>query len=136
MNTTEERIKALLALRRKTPDDLAEAIGKNRTTVYRYLNGHIENMPSNILKPMADYLQTNPAYLMGWIDDPRPADDLFDELLDADPDDDKAYRQYVLAEEGDKLNALVDDYIQLDPEAQHLLVSLAHKMRELQKPKK
>ena len=136
MNTTEERIKALLALRRKTPDDLAEAIGKNRTTVYRYLSGHIENMPSNILKPMADYLQTNPAYLMGWIDDPRPADDLFDEFLDADPDDTKAYRQYVLAEEGDKLNALVDDYIKLDPEAQRLLVSLAHKMRELQKPKK
>lgn len=132
MNTTEERIKTLLSLRRKTPDDLAEAIGKNRTTVYRYLNGHIENMPSNILKPMADYLQTNPAYLMGWIDDPRPTNDLFGDYLSAGPEDDIEYRQYILAEQADQVHELMESYIQLDLESQRLLLGLVRQLKKIQ----
>lgn len=47
-------------------DKLAEMLGKNRATVYRYENGEIENLPLDILKPIADALSTTPQHLMGW----------------------------------------------------------------------
>lgn len=49
-----------------TIDQLAAKLGKNRTTVYRYENGDIENLPLDILNPLAEALDTTPAYLMGW----------------------------------------------------------------------
>ena len=47
-------------------DDLAHRLGKNRTTIYRYENGDIENLPLGILDSLAAALNTTPAYLMGW----------------------------------------------------------------------
>ena len=47
-------------------DDLAEMLGKNRATVYRYENGNIENLPIGVLEPLAHALQTTPGYLIGW----------------------------------------------------------------------
>ena len=47
-------------------DDLAYRLGKNRTTIYRYENGDIENLPLGILDSLAEALNTTPAYLMGW----------------------------------------------------------------------
>lgn len=47
-------------------EQLAEALGKNRATVYRYENGDIENLPTTILEPIAKALCTTPAYLMGY----------------------------------------------------------------------
>ena len=47
-------------------DELAEQIGKNRATVYRYENGDIENLPLDVLEPIATALCTTPAHLMGW----------------------------------------------------------------------
>jgi transcriptional regulator with XRE-family HTH domain len=46
-------------------DELAEKLGKNRATIYRYENDEIE-MPASLLKPMADALDTVPDFLMGW----------------------------------------------------------------------
>lgn len=47
-------------------EDLAKRLGKSRATMFRYENGEIENMPLDILKPLAEALQTTPEYLMGW----------------------------------------------------------------------
>jgi transcriptional regulator with XRE-family HTH domain len=47
-------------------DALAQKIGKSRATIYRYENGDIENMPTTVLEPIANALNTTPAYLMGW----------------------------------------------------------------------
>lgn len=47
-------------------EQLAQKLGKNRSTVYRYETGDIENMPLDVLKPIADALNTTPAWLMGW----------------------------------------------------------------------
>lgn len=52
-------------------DELAKRLNKNRTTVYRYEKGDIENLPLDALKPLAEILQTSPAYLMGWEDKPN-----------------------------------------------------------------
>lgn len=49
-----------------TADQLAEKLGKNRATIYRYESDEIENMPISILEPLAKALQVTPAYLLGW----------------------------------------------------------------------
>lgn len=61
-----KRIKMLRTKRGLSIDDLAAKLGKNRTTVYRYENGDIENLPLSILNPLAEALDTTPAHLMGW----------------------------------------------------------------------
>lgn len=52
-------------------DQVAEKIGKNRATVYRYESSEIEKFPIDILTPLADALRTTPAFLMGWEDTPE-----------------------------------------------------------------
>ncbi len=53
-------------------DLLAEKLGKNRATIYRYESDDIENMPLQIISPLAEILCVSPAYLMGWTDDMNP----------------------------------------------------------------
>ena len=50
-------------------DKLGEILGKDRSTIYRYEKGDIENLPLDILQPIATALNTTPQYLMGWQDD-------------------------------------------------------------------
>ena len=47
-------------------EELARRLGKDRSTIYRYEKGDIENLPIDILEPIAMALNTTPAYLMGW----------------------------------------------------------------------
>ena len=59
-------------------DKLGDILGKDRSTIYRYEKGDIENLPLDILQPIAKALGTTPAYLMGWQDNKPtpPADEL------------------------------------------------------------
>lgn len=61
-----KRIKSLRTKQGMSIDELAVKLGKNRTTIYRYENGDIENLPLEILNPLAEALDTTPAYLIGW----------------------------------------------------------------------
>jgi transcriptional regulator with XRE-family HTH domain len=47
-------------------DELGKRLGKDRSTIYRYEKGEIENLPLDILEPIAKALNTSPQYLMGW----------------------------------------------------------------------
>ena len=47
-------------------DEVANRIGKNRATVYRYESSDIEDLPTSVLEPLSKALQTTPGYLMGW----------------------------------------------------------------------
>ena len=47
-------------------DKLASLIGKDRSTIFRYEKGDIENLPLDILEPIAEALKTTPQFLMGW----------------------------------------------------------------------
>ena len=47
-------------------DELGKRLGKDRSTIYRYEKGDIENLPLDILEPIAYALETTPQYLMGW----------------------------------------------------------------------
>ena len=60
-----ERIKAKRVSMGLTVDQLADRIGKNRATIYRYENGDIENLPISVLGPLADALGLTPADLFG-----------------------------------------------------------------------
>ena len=60
-----ERIKQRRLELGYTADALAKLLNKNRATIYRYENGDIENMPIDVLEPLAKALNTTPAYLMG-----------------------------------------------------------------------
>lgn len=64
--TMGDRIKARRIEVGLTVDQVAERIGKNRATVYRYESNDIEKFTLDVLYPLADALQTTPAYLMGW----------------------------------------------------------------------
>lgn len=66
-----ERIKERRTELNMSVDELAKRLGKNRTTVYRYEKGDIENLPIDILGPLAKALNTTPAYLMGWDSKPN-----------------------------------------------------------------
>lgn len=74
--TIGSRIKARRQELGISVDDLASKLGKNRATVYRYESDEIENMPLEVLEPLAKALNVTPAYLMGWDDTaPAPAED-------------------------------------------------------------
>ena len=63
-------------------DEVAERLGKNRATIYRYESSEIENLPSPVLEPLAIVLRTTPAYLMGWEEENAPGStESVDELL-------------------------------------------------------
>lgn len=61
-----QKIKNLRKHLNMSVDELAEKLGKNRATIYRYERGDIENLPLDVLEPLANALDTTPAYLMGW----------------------------------------------------------------------
>lgn len=67
--TIGEKIKKLRTQLNMSVDDLAEKLGKNRATIYRYEKGDIENLPLDVLEPLANALNTTPGYLMGWEED-------------------------------------------------------------------
>ena len=60
-----ERIKRRRKELHITADELAAAIGKDRTTIYRYERGAIEKMPTEALVPIAKALKCTPTYLLG-----------------------------------------------------------------------
>ena len=63
--TIGQRIKSRRMELGMTVDELAEKLGKNRATVYRYESDEIKNMPLQTLVPLAKALRTTPADLMG-----------------------------------------------------------------------
>ena len=67
--TIGERIKQRRIELGLSVDEVAEKLGKNRATVYRYESNEIENLPVGTLEPLAKILETTPAQLMGWEDE-------------------------------------------------------------------
>lgn len=64
--TIGERIKERRKELGLSIDDVAAALGKDRSTIYRYESNEIEKLPTTILQPLAQILQTTPEHLMGW----------------------------------------------------------------------
>lgn len=61
-----ERIKARRKELGLSADDVADALGVSRATVYRYESADIEKLPTTIIEPLSKILRCSIAYLMGW----------------------------------------------------------------------
>lgn len=120
--TIGDRIKSIRESRGMSASDLAIALGKNRSTIYRYENNDIENLPTDILEPLAHVLGTSPAYLMGWTDNPDPIG--YDRLGKNLPDD---LSQKNSPEEED-LAILSRNAKKLTPENRKILLDMARAM--------
>lgn len=68
--TIGQRIKNRRLELHLTVDEVADKLGKNRATVYRYEKDDIKDLPITVLEPLAKVLETTPADLMGWSDNP------------------------------------------------------------------
>ena len=68
--TTGERIKRLRKDLGLSADELGEMIGKDRSTIYRYERGEIENATVDVIPRLAKALQTTPQYIVGWDNKP------------------------------------------------------------------
>jgi transcriptional regulator with XRE-family HTH domain len=82
-----QRIKQRRKELRMSADDLGKKLGKDRSTIYRYEKGDIENLPLDILEPIAAALYTTPQYLMGWESVEKKNDILSDIILKMNEDD-------------------------------------------------
>lgn len=76
-----DRIKQRRKELRMSAEELGRRLGKDRSTIYRYEQGFIENLPLDILEPIAEALQTTPQYLMGWQEVQKKNDRLSDIVL-------------------------------------------------------
>ena len=64
--TIGQRIKSKRIELGLSVDEVAEKLGKNRATIYRYEKDDIKDLPITVLEPLAKVLETTPADLMGW----------------------------------------------------------------------
>ena len=64
--TTGQRMKERRKQLGISAETVALHLGVSPATIYRYENGGIDKVPGDILAPIAEILQTTPAYLMGW----------------------------------------------------------------------
>lgn len=79
--TIGQRIQARRKELKMSADELGKRIGKDRSTVYRYEKGDIENLPLDVLGPIANALETTQQYLMGWEKIEKKADTISDVVL-------------------------------------------------------
>ena len=64
-----DRIRLLREQRELTLEQVGEYVGVNKATVQRYESGEIDIKRTTAIK-LAEILGTNPAYIMGWTDNP------------------------------------------------------------------
>ena len=69
--TTGDRLKRLRKELGLSADELGAMIGKDRSTIYRYERGDIENATVDVIPRLARALQTTPQHILGW--DKTPA---------------------------------------------------------------
>lgn len=72
MATTGEKIRSIRIRRKKTLKDVANAVGASVTTISKYESGAIATIPISKLNAIADYLEINPAYLLGYSSEDQP----------------------------------------------------------------
>ena len=82
-----DRIKDRRKHLKMSADELGKRIGKDRSTVFRYEKGDIENLPLDILEPIAKALNTTPQDLMGWDEVQKKNDTLSDIVIRLRSDD-------------------------------------------------
>ena len=117
-------------------EEVAEKLGKNRATVYRYESSDIQKLPVDVLIPLSEILQTTPSYLMGWTDDPYDYDRDLDSRFSVIP---TAIYKSLREQHGDDLKAVWDAWLRYEEDCRqdsfqiqdNLVSSTTHKKLEL-----
>ena len=98
--STGDRIRMLRTQLGLSQTELALEINVSKQNLYKYEKGIITNIPSDKIECLATALQTTPAYLMGWTDDPIDYDNMdysvsndIADMLDNDPEKIAAFRE-------------------------------------------
>lgn len=68
--TIGERLKYLREQNKMTLEEVANQLGIGRSTVFRYENGTVTNIPSDKISTLARIYNVTPSYIMGWTDEP------------------------------------------------------------------
>lgn len=80
-----ERIKLKRLEKGFTLEELASKIDVGKSTIFKYENGDISNIPSDKIEKIAEALDTTPQYLMGWDDmqedELKEREELMNEIL-------------------------------------------------------
>ena len=72
--TIGEKIRAQREQSGMTQTELGKACSVTKQTIFKYETGVVTNIPLDKLMLISDALNVSAAYLMGWEDDPTPAD--------------------------------------------------------------
>ena len=75
-----QRIKEARMALGYSAEQVAAFLNVSPATVYRYENGDISKLPSQFIKPLAEFLCVSPSWLMGWTED-HPDDPLLNNQL-------------------------------------------------------
>lgn len=113
--TIGQRMKERRKDLRMSADELAKKLGKDRSTIYRYEKGDIENLPLELLTPIAEALETTPAYLMGW-----------EEKIEKNPAEMAARHFEIIMDED--INEIFDEFRSLDAKNKKLVKDLIHSL--------
>lgn len=119
-----DRIKARRKEMKISAEELGARLGKDRSTIYRYEKGDIENLPLDILEPIASALNTTPQYLMGW-------DEEVKKEIKKNPVK-MAELHFEMVEDID-LADLFQDFKLLDARERKIVKDLAHSLAETKK---
>ena len=123
MHKIGQRIKERRKELDMTADELGRRIGKNRATVYRYENGDIENLPIDVLKPIAKALDIAPQYLMGWNIDTETTSKKTEPTVD-----------FLMLHDGDVM-AVVEVMSSLSPKSREELMQFAEFLKSKEESK-
>ena len=75
------RMKSARKLRKRTLDDVADAIGVNKSTVQRYEVGRIAHPKLPVIKSVAEYLDVSHRWLIGETEEMDPVSEELEKLL-------------------------------------------------------
>lgn len=75
MQTIAQRLKYLRKSKNLTLEEVGKHIGVGKSTIQKYENGIIGNIPSDKIEALAEILETTPAYIMGWTDSAESNED-------------------------------------------------------------
>ncbi len=59
-----------------TMEELAQAIGTTKQTIYKYESDIVTNIPMDKIKAMANVLNVSPTQLLGWEESPEQDEDI------------------------------------------------------------
>ena len=95
-----------------TLEDVGNMVGLSRSAVQKHEKGIIKNIYVSTVEQFAKALRCNPAYLMGWVDDPEIEKGEGEALVLTPPEIDIVTKYRSINEEGqEKVADYVDDLV-------------------------